>query len=141
MDRAKGKVNDDPRVMRERERYLLHVGKYDESAKLGYQVLQTLTKDRNASVYLAYDLYNLQRYDEALAVATKYSPILPNEPNFPLIAGYVHKRNQELDKAVADYTEAIRRDPKMVEAYVNRGYVYNDLKNSRRRRWRTSTWR
>jgi tetratricopeptide (TPR) repeat protein len=73
-------------------------------------------------------LYNLQRYDEALAIAEKYSPILPNEPNFPLIAGYVHKRNQELDKAVADYTEAMRRDPKMVEPYVNRGYVYNDLK-------------
>ena len=57
-----------------------HEGNYEESAKLGYQVLQQLPKDRNASVYLAYDLYNLGRYDDALAVADKYDSILPNEP-------------------------------------------------------------
>ena len=67
VNRAKGKMNDDPRVMRERERYLFHEGNYVESAKLGYKVLQQLPKDRNASVYLAYDLYNLGRYDDVLA--------------------------------------------------------------------------
>ncbi len=72
VNRAKGKMNDDPRVMRERERYLFHEGNYAESAKLGYKVLQQLPKDRNASVYLAYDLYNLGRYDDALAVSDKY---------------------------------------------------------------------
>ncbi len=100
VNRAKGKMNDDPRVMRERERYLFHSGNYAESAKLGYQVLQKLPKDRNASVYLAYDLYNLGRYDDALAVADKYDSILPNEPNFPLIEGHVHKHSQLLDEAV-----------------------------------------
>ena len=123
-------MNDDPRIMRERERYLLHEGNYAESAKLGYQVLQKLPKDRNASVYLAYDLYNLGRYDDALAVANKYDSILPNEPNFPLIEGHVHKRSQLLDESVDDYTRAIQRDPKMVEAYVNRGYTLNDMQNA-----------
>ncbi len=59
-------------------------------------MLQQLPKDRNASVYLAYDLYNMGRYDEALAVANKYDTILPNEPNFPLLAGHVHKHSQLL---------------------------------------------
>lgn len=130
VNRAKGKMNDDPRVMRERERYLLHQGNYEESAKLGYKVLQQLPKDRNASVYLAYDLYNLGRYDEALAVADKYDSVLPNEPNFPLIEGHVHKHSQLLDEADDDYTRAIQRDPKMVEAYVNRGYTLNDMQNA-----------
>jgi tetratricopeptide (TPR) repeat protein len=130
VNRAKGKANDDPRVMRERERYLLHVGNYEESARLGYKVLQQLPKDRNASVYLAYDLYNLGRYDEALAVAGKYDSILPNEPNFPLLEGHVHKHSQLLDEANDDYTRAIQRDPKMVEAYVNRGYTLNDMQNA-----------
>ena len=128
VNRAKGKVSDDPRVMRERERYLLHKGNYEESAKLGYKVLEQLPNDRNASVYLAYDLYDLGRYDEALAIAQKYSSILPNEPNFPLIAGHVHKQKQMEDQAVDDYSRAIERDPKMVEAYVNRGYVLNDTR-------------
>jgi len=115
--------------MRERMRYLLHQGNYAESAKLGYQVLQKLPNDRNASVYLTYDLYNLNRFDEALAVAEKYDPALPKEPNFPLLEGHVHKHSQLLDEAVEDYTRAINRDPKMVEAYVNRGYVLNDMQS------------
>ena len=129
VDRASGKMNNDARVMAERERVLLHEGNYEESAKLGYKVLQQLPKDRNASVYLAYDLYNLGRYDDALAIADKYDNILPNEPNFPLLEGHVHKHSQLLDEAVEDYTRSIERDPKMVEAYVNRGYTLNDMQD------------
>ncbi len=131
VNRAQGKVNDDPRVMLERERWLFHTGKYQESAELGYKVLQELPKDRNASVYLAYDLYNLGRYDEVLRVANKYEAVLPYEPNFPLLAGHVHKQSQLLFEAVNDYSAAIQRDPKMTEAYVNRGYVRNDMQDAK----------
>ena len=131
VDRATGKMNDDPRVMRERERYLFHEGNYQESARLGYKVLQQLPKDRNASVYLDYDLYNLGRFDDALVVANQYGSQLPKEPNFPLLAGHVHKRSQLLNEAIDDYTQAIARDPKMVEAYVNRGYVRRAEVNGR----------
>ncbi|HVP63477.1 MAG TPA: tetratricopeptide repeat protein [candidate division Zixibacteria bacterium] len=128
--RATGPLQDDPHILRERERVLFHQGKYAESARLGYRVLQVLPYDRNASVYLAYDLYNLGRYDDVLAVTSRYSALLPKEPNFPLLRGHVHKQSQLLHEAVDDYSEAIRRDPKMVEAYVNRGYVLNDLQNA-----------
>ena len=127
--RATGPMNDDPRVMRERERYLFHMGKYRESADLGYKVLKKLPEDRNASVYLAYDLYNLGRYDDTLELVTRYEKVLPKEPNFPLLAGHVHKQSQLLNESVDDYTRAIEKDPKMVDAYVNRGYVLNDLQN------------
>ena len=128
--RAAGAMNEDPRMMRERERYLFHTGKYQESAQLGYQALQHLPKDRNASVYLGYALYNLGRYDDVLALTTRYENILPKEPNFPLLTGHVHKQSQLLDEAADDYTRAIERDPKMVDAYVNRGYVENDLQEA-----------
>ena len=42
----------------------------------------------------------------------------------------MHKQSQLLNEAVDDYTQAIARDPKMVEAYVNRGYVLNDMQNA-----------
>lgn len=132
LKRATGAMNDDSRVMRERERYLFHIGKYQESARLGYQVLQKLPKDRNASVYLGYALYNLGRYDDVLTLTTRYENVLPKEPNFPLLTGHVHKQSQLLDQAVDDYSRAIERDPKMVEAYVNRGYVENDLQQAQR---------
>lgn len=129
VDRATGAMNDDPRVMRERERYLFHSGKYLESAQLGYKVLERLPRDRNASVYLAYALYNLGRYDDVLSLANQYESILVREPNFPLLQGHVHKQSQLLDQAVDDYTRAIARDPKLIEGYINRGYVRNDLQD------------
>ena len=132
IDRTTPEMLSDPRVLREKERYLFHTGKFAESAALGYKVLEQLPKDRNASVYLAYDLYDLGRYDDTLALVTKYSPLLPREPNFPLLAGHVHKQSQLLGEAVDDYSRAIERDPKMTEAYVNRGYVFNDLQNAER---------
>lgn len=127
--RATGKMLDDPRVMRERERVFFHEGKFLEAANLGERVLQKLPNDRNASVYLDYAFYNLGRFDDVLALSNKYEAILPREPNFPLLAGHVHKQSQLLYEAVNDYTHAIERDPKMGEAYVNRGYVLNDLQN------------
>jgi tetratricopeptide (TPR) repeat protein len=128
--RATGSMLDDPRVMRERERALFHAGNFLESAQLGYKVLERLPDDRNASVYLAYALYNLGRYDEVLALSSRYEQILPKEPNFPMLAGHVHKQGQLLDESVEDYSRAILLDPKMVDAYVNRGYVLTDLQNA-----------
>jgi tetratricopeptide (TPR) repeat protein len=127
--RAQGKAKDDARVMRENERYLFHKGRFVESAQIGYKVLDKLPRDRNASVYLAYALYNLGRYDDLLTVAHRYENILPKEPNFPLLLGHVHKQVNLLDEAVNDYSRAIARDAKMVEPYVNRGYVRNDLQD------------
>jgi tetratricopeptide (TPR) repeat protein len=127
--RATGPMLEDSKVMLEQERWLFHIGKYQESADVGTKVVEKMPRDRNASVYLGYALYNLGRLNDVLALSTKYEPILPKEPNFPLLAGHVHKQNQLLDDAVEDYSRAIARDPKMVEAYVNRGYVLNDLQD------------
>ena len=127
LDRAKGKMNDSPQVGRERERYLTLKGDYAASAKLGYAVLEKLPNDREGVVYLAYDLYYLGRYQEALALATKYDTILPNDKDLALVAGYVHAHDGESRAALGDFTRALERDPKMATGYVNRGFVLNDL--------------
>ena len=121
---------DDPKIQREWERNLFLEGKYRESAQFGYKVLVQRPKDLDGAVYLAYDLYNLGRYDDTLALASRYEVILPEEPNFPLLEGHVHKQQALLDQATDDYGRALHRDPKMVEAYVNRGYVENDLQDA-----------
>ncbi|HET9741213.1 MAG TPA: tetratricopeptide repeat protein [Terriglobales bacterium] len=128
--RSTAPMMDDPRIQREWERYLFLDGKYRESAQFGYKVLAQRPKDLDGAVYLAYALYNLGRYDDALAMASRYEEILPQEPNFPLIEGHVHKQESLLSQAVDDYTRALQRDPKMTEALVNRGYVENDLQNA-----------
>ncbi|MEO5935769.1 MAG: tetratricopeptide repeat protein, partial [Terriglobales bacterium] len=130
--RAQGAMLDDPRIMRERMRVMFHSGEFRQSAQLGYKVLEKLPNDRNASVYLAYDLYNLGRYDDVLTLTSKYELLLPREGNFPLLSGHVHKQGQLLALALDDYTRAIEKEPMMAEAYVNRGYVLNDLQNSER---------
>jgi tetratricopeptide (TPR) repeat protein len=128
--RATGAMKNDPRIMRETERYLFLKGRYAESARLGEMAIVKLPHDRDAAVYLGYDYYNLGRYDEVLALVSRYEGVLPKEANFPLLAGHVHRQNQLLQQAIDDFTRALEKDPKMFEAMVNRGYVRNDMQDA-----------
>src|SRR6185437_1754022 len=130
IDRATGTMKNDPHIMRETERYLFLKGRYAESARLGELAVQKLPQDRDAAVYLGYDLYNLGRYDDVLSLVTRYESVLPKEPNFPLLAGHVHRQNQLLQQAIDDFTRALEKDPNMSEALVARGYVLNDMSDA-----------
>jgi tetratricopeptide (TPR) repeat protein len=43
-------------------------------------------------------------------------------------SGFKHYQAREYDKAIADFTEAVRYDPQCAEAYLHRGYSYRDKK-------------
>jgi tetratricopeptide (TPR) repeat protein len=129
LDRATPEMNEHPFVMRERERYLTWSGNYAESARLGYRVVDKMPKDRDAIVYLGYDLLYLGRFDDLLRLTTRFEPVLPKEPDLPLLAGYVQRKSELLDEAQAAFTRAIERDPKITTAYINRGFVNNDLQD------------
>jgi tetratricopeptide (TPR) repeat protein len=123
---ASPQMQQDPFIMREKERYLSWIGNYQESAAVGEQVAQKLPHDRDVIVYLGYDLLHLERYDELLQLATKYEDTLPKEPDLPLLAGYVYKHNGDLPKAQEEFTKSIERGPNVATAYVNRGFVLHD---------------
>ena len=94
---------------------------------IGQKAIKATPDDREVVVYLGYDFLHLRRYDDLLALTSKYWDVLPKEADIPLLAGYVHK-SQGLDQqAVADFTATISRNPDVVTAYVNRGYLLNDL--------------
>jgi tetratricopeptide (TPR) repeat protein len=125
---ATEQARQDPQVMREHERYLTMTGNYAESADLGYQVIEKLPKDREAVDYLAYDLLFLKREDEAMKIVDRFRPVLADDRDLPLIAGYVHASRGEHEAAAADFTRALEIDPNMAVGYMNRGYVYNDMR-------------
>ncbi|HEX6774075.1 MAG TPA: tetratricopeptide repeat protein, partial [Acidobacteriaceae bacterium] len=129
--RATPPMQQEPQILREEERYYSFKGEYQKSADIGEEVITMLPKDRDVVVYLGYDLLNLRRYDELLKLTSEYSDVLAKEPDLPLLAGYVHKHNGQLDEARADFTKALDRDPNVVTAYVNRGYVLHDLRESK----------
>lgn len=131
LDHANAQMNENPNVMRERERYLTWTGHYAESAALGWKVIQKLPKDTEGSVYLAYDLLYMGKYDDALQLVNRYDHILKNDRDLPLIAGHVHAHAGLLSQAKDDFTRALERDPTMAVGYVNRGYVLNDLQQAR----------
>jgi tetratricopeptide (TPR) repeat protein len=128
LDRATETQRLNPEVMREHERYLTITGNYQESAKLGYAVIEKLPRDPEAPVYLAYDLLFMNRYDNAMAIVRRFEPMLPKDKDLPLIAGYVYAHNGEHQQAVNAFTRALERDPKMATGYMNRGYVWNDVR-------------
>ncbi|MFZ0958095.1 MAG: tetratricopeptide repeat protein, partial [Candidatus Sulfotelmatobacter sp.] len=127
LSRATNEMQQEPHLMREKERFLSFKGEYQKSADVGREAIKKLPTDRDVVVYLAYDLLYLERYDELLQLTSQYDTVLPKEPDIPLLAGYVHKRAGLLDQALKDFSEALERDPDMVTAYVNRGYVLHDL--------------
>ncbi len=61
------------------------------------KAIQVLPNDRDVVVYLGYDFLHLNQYDNLLNLTSKYDQILPKEPDIPLLAGYVHKHNGQLD--------------------------------------------
>ena len=128
LTQASKEVRQDPQVMREHERYLTMTGNYAESAEVGYKVIEKLPKDREAVDYLAYDLLFLKRNDEAMKIVDRYQPLFDKDRDLPLIAGYVHAQNEEHQEAVDSFTRALEIDPNMAMGYMNRGYVYNDMR-------------
>jgi tetratricopeptide (TPR) repeat protein len=124
-------LNQNPQVMRETERYLTMSGKYEESAQLGYKVLEKLPHDPEAPVYLAYDLLYLNKFDEAFAVVEKYEPLLPKDKDLPMIAGYIHAHQGRKKEAEQDFTRSLALNENAT-VYMNRGYVRNDLREASR---------
>jgi len=123
-------INDNPQVMRERERYLTFTGHYQEAADLGYKVIEKLPRDPEAPVYLAYDLLFLNRYDEAFRVAKQFEPILPKDRDLPLVEGYVYAHTGHPKEAEDAFTRSLAVDPNDSTAYMNRGYARNDLREA-----------
>jgi tetratricopeptide (TPR) repeat protein len=127
LNRATDPMRQDTQMLRERERYLSFRGDYQQSADVGRQAIEVLPHDRDVVVYLGYDLLHLEKYDELLQLTGKYAQVFPKEPDIPLLAGYVHKHKGDRELALQDFTLALERDPNVVTAYVNRGFVLNDL--------------
>jgi tetratricopeptide (TPR) repeat protein len=124
---ATPEMQQQPLVMREKERYLSWIGDYQKSAEVGREAIKKLPGDRDVVVYLGYDLLHLERYDELQELTARYETLLRKEADIPLLEGYVHKHAGQLEEARQDFTRALERDPNVVTAYVNRGYVLKDL--------------
>jgi tetratricopeptide (TPR) repeat protein len=127
LSHATPEMQQQPLVLREKERYFSWIEDYQKSAEVGREAIKKLPGDRDVVVYLGYDLLHLERYDELQQLTARYDQLLPKEPDIPLLAGYVHKHSGQLEDAQRDFTRALERDPNVVTAYVNRGYVLKDL--------------
>jgi tetratricopeptide (TPR) repeat protein len=127
IQRVTAKMDSVPQVQREQERYYSFTGQTQRSADIGRKAIQAMPRDRDVAVYLGYDLLRLEQYDELLTLTTKYADVFPKEPDIPLLAGYAYKHNGQLDQAVASFTAALSRDSNVTTAYINRGFVLNDL--------------
>ncbi|MGB6904812.1 MAG: tetratricopeptide repeat protein [Acidobacteriaceae bacterium] len=125
--RVSGAMGDNPQVMAEEERYYRFENQPKVSADLGRRAIRYLPRNRDVVVYLGYDMLSLNQYQDLLALTQKYMDIFPQEPDIPLLAGYVYKHDGDNQNAVGAFSEAIRRDPSTETAWVNRGYIYNNL--------------
>jgi tetratricopeptide (TPR) repeat protein len=99
LNRATSEMNNEPQLLREKERYLSFAGQYQESADVAQEAIKALPRDRDVVVYLGYDLLHLGKYEDLLSLTTKYHDVLPKEPDIPLLQGYVHKHEGMSEQA------------------------------------------
>lgn len=125
--RVDEKMEGVPQVMREQERYFYFKGNPRKSLEIARKVIKLMPGDRDVIVYYGYDLLDLGDYGQLKSLTSQYGRVLPKEPDIPLLAGYADKHDGRMEEALADFTESLKRDPTIVTAYVNRGYVLADL--------------
>ena len=61
--------------------------------------------------------------------AAKPPEVAPNDADAYINRGRAYHQLSQYDKAIADYTEAIRIDPDYADAYYNRGRAHRELGN------------
>ncbi|MBW4038482.1 MAG: tetratricopeptide repeat protein [Acidobacteria bacterium] len=126
-ERVTPKMESVPQVLSEQERYFSFQGDSRRSATYGEEAIKLLPNERDVVVYLGYDFLHLDEFTQLKDLTTKYEDTFPKDPDIPMLAGYVYKHDGDLEKSVAAFTEALRRDPNVVTAYTNRGYLLDDL--------------
>jgi tetratricopeptide (TPR) repeat protein len=81
----------------------------------------------------------IQDYDEAIRIYDKlikhyetldnYTPYYPNHALTFRNRGFAWSKKEDYDRAIKDYDEAIRLNPKYVDAYLKRGGAWSDKKD------------
>ena len=127
LERASNEMKQQPQVLKQRERYLRLQGHYQESVDVGQASHQGIAEGQRCRRVSRLRLSPTQQYSQLAKLTSEYYNTFPQDSDIPLLAGYVEKHNNDYDKALQDFSEAIRRNPKVATAYVNRGYIYNDL--------------
>jgi len=61
LSRVTSEMEQEPQILREKERYLSFKGQYQESAEVGGEAIKVLPRDRDVVVYLGYDLLHLEK--------------------------------------------------------------------------------
>ncbi len=125
--RVTEKMSSAPQILREEERYFSFKNDPQQSASFGRRAIKLLPDDRDVVIYLGYDFLRLEDWDELKQLTAEYNQRFPKEPDLPLLEGYLNKHDGDLETAVTNFSEALRRDPNVVTAYTNLGFVLNDL--------------
>jgi tetratricopeptide (TPR) repeat protein len=100
-------------------------GQYEEAEK-DFNAAMAI-KPADAAIYFRRGLFfqRRHRYDEALNDLAAGKGLDPTDPWFGVVEGEVFSERGDHRAAVAHYSEAIRLDPNMVRARLERGSEYN----------------
>ena len=70
---------------------------------------------------MGYKMLQEGKLDEARVIFQGLTTLNPKDPYHHLALGAVHHRSDRIDEAIAEYSKAIEFDPKLANAYANRG--------------------
>lgn len=103
---------------------LHNAGKYDEAIAKYNQALKLVPDNASANYEIAFSLYSAKRPKEAITYLEKASK--DNRMTVPADAllASIYDEDNQTDKAIATYQEAIKIDPAYPQIYYNMGIAY-----------------
>ena len=98
-------------------------GQYDQAIKDYSEAIRLAPNDSTYYNSRAYNYLLLGTPEKGLEDANKSIQLSPNQYNYDT-RGSIYRALSEYDKALADYTEALRLDPNYAFVYMNRAFTY-----------------
>jgi cytochrome c-type biogenesis protein CcmH/NrfG len=95
------------------------------------EVVAADPKNEKAWIALGNDYFDLQQAQNAVDAYAKALALVPNNPDVLTDQGVMYRQLGAFDKAVADFKQAGKLNPRHLQSFFNLGIVYSqDLKDS-----------
>ncbi|MEG3972805.1 tetratricopeptide repeat protein [Microcoleus sp. T2B6] len=108
--------------------FLQELERYEEAIESINEGISLDSKDSRLHQLKGDLLTKIKQYEKAIAAYTRSIELQPNSYAY-FIRGllYDYKKEKDKKRALSDYTEAIKLDPDLVEAYNRRGVIRSEL--------------
>jgi len=101
---------------------------YQERIAANQKIVEADPKNEQAWVAIGNDYFDLQQAQSAVDAYAKALALVPNNPDVLTDQGVMYRQLGATDKAIANFKQAGKLNPRHVQSYFNLGIIYSQDK-------------